>query len=110
MQFFCKNKLKLVLQNKFKPIVDDIVLLCCSKTIIMKKVLFTAISASFLFTACNNNAPAQMDDNMIMAKVDSIVAEKEMELKEEYKEDLEKRIAIEVKPLADKMIEEGTVK
>lgn len=76
----------------------------------MKKVLFTAMSASFLLTACNNNAPVQMDENMIQAKVDSIVAEKEVELVKESKEDLDRRMAIEVKPLADKMIEEGTVK
>lgn len=72
----------------------------------MKKVLFTAISATVLFTACNNNAPVQMDDNMIQAKVDSIVAEKEDALIKEANEDLDRRMAIEVKPLADKMVEE----
>lgn len=71
----------------------------------MKKVLFPAAMAAVLFTACNNNTAPAMDQNAIDAKVDSIVGERLDELNMEAQEDLDRRIAIEVKPKADSIVE-----
>ncbi|MCB9047062.1 MAG: hypothetical protein H6550_13090 [Chitinophagales bacterium] len=70
----------------------------------MKKLLFPAVFATVLFAACNNNAPAPMDDNAIQAKADSIVGTKLDELNKMATEDLDRRAAIEVKPMADSIV------
>lgn len=71
----------------------------------MKKILFPAVSAVLLLAACNNNSAPAMDDNAINAKVDSIVGERLDELNEEAQEDLDRRMAIEVKPKADSIVD-----
>lgn len=71
----------------------------------MKKILFPAAFATLLFAACNNNSAPAMDENAIQAKVDSIVGEKLDMLNEQAQEDLDRRMAIEVKPKADSIIE-----
>lgn len=71
----------------------------------MKKVLFPAVIAALLFAACNNNSAPAMDENAVQAKVDSIVGERLDDLNEEAQEDLDRRIAIEVKPKADSIVE-----
>lgn len=70
----------------------------------MKKLLFPAAFAAVLFTSCGNNAAPAMDSNAINAKVDSIVGEKLDELSEEAQQDLDRRMAIEVKPKADSIV------
>ena len=72
----------------------------------MKKVLFPAAFATLLFAAsCANNAPAGMSDADINAKADSIVGTRLDELNQQANEDLDRRMAIEVKPKADSMVE-----
>lgn len=70
----------------------------------MKKLLFPAVIASLLFAACNNNAAPVMDYNTIQAKADSVVGTKLDELNAQASEDLDRRSAIEVKPMADSII------
>lgn len=70
----------------------------------MKKLLFPAVVATLLFTACQNEASPQMTENEIQAKVDSTVGTKLDELNTQASEDLDRRMAIEVKPKADSIV------
>ncbi len=70
----------------------------------MKKLLFPAVFASLLFAACGNNAAPVMDENAIQAKADSIVGTRLEDLNAQATEDLDRRMAIEVKPMADSII------
>lgn len=71
--------------------------------LIMKKIFSTAAIATVFFAACNNAAP-QMDEATIQAKVDSTVGTKLEELNTQAGEDLDRRMAIEVKPKADSIV------
>jgi hypothetical protein len=70
----------------------------------MKKLLFPAIAAILMFTACQNNTAPQMTENEMQAKADSTVGTKLDELNMQASEDLDRRIAIEVKPKADSIV------
>lgn len=71
----------------------------------MKKLLLPAVFSTFVLASCGNNAAPAMDDNAIQAKVDSIVGEKLDQLNQQATEDLDRRMAIEVKPKADSIVE-----
>lgn len=70
----------------------------------MKKLLFPAVAAMFMFTACQQEAAPGMTENEMQAKVDSIVGTRLDQLNQEATEDLDRRVAIEVKPKADSII------
>lgn len=70
----------------------------------MKKLLFPAAIATLMFTACGQQAAPVMDESTINAKVDSTVGTKLDELNQQATEDLDRRIAIEVKPKADSIV------
>lgn len=71
----------------------------------MKKILFPAAFATILLASCQNNAAPAMDEATMQNKVDSTVGEKLDELTMQANEDLDRRMAIEVKPKADSIIE-----
>lgn len=70
----------------------------------MKKLVFPAIAATLLFTACQNEVAPGMTENEMDAKVDSIVGTRLDELNQQATEDLDRRVAIEVKPKADSIV------
>ncbi|HEY9177405.1 MAG TPA: hypothetical protein VIN07_06920 [Flavipsychrobacter sp.] len=70
----------------------------------MKKLVFPAIAATLLFTACQNEVAPGMTENEMEAKVDSIVGTRLDELNQQATEDLDRRVAIEVKPKADSIV------
>lgn len=70
----------------------------------MKKLLFPAAIAILMFTACNETAAPAMDEATMQAKVDSTVGTRLEELNQQATEDLDRRMAIEVKPKADSIV------
>lgn len=70
----------------------------------MKKLLFPAIAAMVMFTACQQEVAPGMTENEMQAKVDSIVGTRLDELNRQATEDLDRRVAIEVKPKADSIV------
>lgn len=76
----------------------------------MKKLLFPAIAAILMFTACQNSSAPQMSESEMQVKVDSIVGTKLDELNQQASEDLDRRMAIEVKPKADSIVAAMTAK
>lgn len=76
----------------------------------MKKLLFPAIAATLMFTACQNEVAPGMTENEMETKVDSIVGTKLDELNQQATEDLDRRMAIEVKPKADSIVAARTGK
>ena len=82
-----------------------IVLLCYPKSKNnMKKLFFPAAIAMLVFSSCGQQAAPAMDDATIQAKADSIVGTKLEELNQQATEDLDRRMAIEVKPKADSIV------
>ncbi|MCB0700498.1 MAG: lipoprotein [Chitinophagales bacterium] len=75
----------------------------------MKKLLFPAI-AIVLLASCQGNSAPTMSVHDINFKVDSIIAEKQEGLIKEANEDLDRRMAIEVKPKADSIVAAQTGK
>lgn len=71
----------------------------------MKKLLIPAVFASLLFASCGDNAAPPMDESAVQAKADSTVGARLDELNMQATEDLDRRVAIEVKPKADSIIE-----
>lgn len=69
----------------------------------MKKILF-AITGSLFLVACEPTTAPQLSDADIQAKVDSVVTEKTDMLNQQANEDLDRRMAIEVKPKADSIV------
>lgn len=72
----------------------------------MKKLLFPVAIAALLFTACvEEEHEVEMTEAEMQAQTDSIVGTKLDELNDEANDDLERRMAIEVKPKADSIVE-----
>lgn len=71
----------------------------------MKKFIIPALVLAASFTACEPPAEAGMTQEEMDAQVDSIVGERLDELNEEANEDLDRRMAIEVKLKADSIVE-----
>ena len=76
----------------------------------MKKLIFPAIAAVVFFASCQGNSAPTLSINDINFKADSIVAEKQEGLLNEANEDLDRRMAIEVKPKADSIVAAKTGK
>lgn len=84
----------------------DIMLLCYpnQKRSMKKLLLFPAVIATLAFASCGEKAAPVMDDATIQVKVDSTVGTKLEELNQQATEDLDRRLAIEVKPKADSIV------
>jgi polyhydroxyalkanoate synthesis regulator phasin len=69
----------------------------------MKQILLYAPMALLVLASCGANQTT-LTENQVQAKVDSLVGVRMEELSRHYMEDLEKRIAIEVKVKADSIV------
>jgi len=69
----------------------------------MKQLRLYVPAAALALASCGAKQAA-LTESQVQAKVDSLVAVKVEELNQHYTEDLEKRIAIEVKVKADSIV------
>lgn len=70
----------------------------------MKKIVLGVVLIMGGLTACSNNKQNTLSQSDIQAKVDSIVGGRMAELNKQSVEDLENRMAIEVKAKADSIV------
>lgn len=76
----------------------------------MKSLIFPTIAAVVMFASCQGNSGPTLSVHDINFKADSIVAEKQEGLLKDANEDLDRRMAIEVKPKADSIVKAKTGK
>lgn len=76
----------------------------------MKKLIIPVAVLAITFAACQGDAGTSMTDEQINAKADSIVGEQLDDLNREANEDLDRRMSIDVKLMADSIVEAETTK
>lgn len=70
----------------------------------MKKVAILVIALGFLVASCTDSKQKSLTQSAIHAKVDSMVGARMDEINRQAMEDLDHRIAIEVKAKADSIV------